>query len=121
MKFLSFRAGGKDSYGVVVGDDGVYDLGKRFAKKYKSLRDALKANKLAELRKAATGKKPDYKLSKVAFRPVIPNLAAKVICVGLNYREHQQETGRSPTDHPTLFLRWRVPGRAGCRSRGQRS
>jgi 2-keto-4-pentenoate hydratase/2-oxohepta-3-ene-1,7-dioic acid hydratase in catechol pathway len=106
MKFLSFRAGGKDSYGVLVGDDGVYDLGKRFAKKYPSLRDALKANKLAELRKAAKGKKADYKLSRVTLRPPIPNLASKIICVGLNYREHQQETGRSPTDHPTLFVRF---------------
>jgi 2-keto-4-pentenoate hydratase/2-oxohepta-3-ene-1,7-dioic acid hydratase in catechol pathway len=106
MKFLSFRAGGKDSYGVLVEKNGVYDLGKRFGKKYPSLRSALKANKLNELRKAAKGKKPDLKLSRVTLRPPIPNMAPKIICVGLNYREHQQETGRSPTDHPTLFVRF---------------
>jgi hypothetical protein len=44
MKFLSFSAGGKASYGAVVGegkDTGVFDLGKRFGKKYPTLRAAI--------------------------------------------------------------------------------
>ena len=40
MKFLSYKHQGKVSYGAVV-DDGVVDLGKRFAKKYPTLRAAL--------------------------------------------------------------------------------
>ena len=104
MKFLSFRSGKNPSYGVAVGD-GVVDLGKRLGKKYPTLRAALKAGKLNELKQAAKGKKPDLKLAKIAFLPVVPD-ARKIICVGLNYREHQQETGRSPTDHPTLFVRF---------------
>ena len=36
------------------------------------------------------------------LRPVVPN-PAKVICVGLNYKAHIEETGRSDSDYPVLF------------------
>lgn len=104
MKFVSFRLKGKDSYGAVV-DDGVVDLGKRLGKKYPTLRAALVAGKLGELKAAAKNKKPDLKLSKIAYLPVIPD-ARKIVCVGLNYREHRAETGRPDTAHPTLFTRY---------------
>lgn len=108
MKFLSFVAGGQPSYGAVVSDGkdaGVVDLGKRFGKKLPSLRAALAAGALKELTKAATGKKPDHKLSRIKFLPVIPD-TRKIICVGLNYHEHREEAGRPNTANPTLFARW---------------
>lgn len=37
-----------------------------------------------------------------ALRPVVPN-PAKVICIGLNYKAHIEETGRSDSDYPVLF------------------
>ncbi len=104
MRFISFRAKGKDSYGVVDGD-GVIDLGRRFTKKWPSLRAALVDGGLPALKKAAKGKKPDHKLSRITYLPVIPD-ARKIVCVGLNYREHRAETGRPDTEHPTLFTRW---------------
>src|SRR3984885_4514282 len=36
------------------------------------------------------------------LRPVVPN-PAQVICVGLNYKAHIEETGRSDSDYPVLF------------------
>ena len=36
------------------------------------------------------------------LRPVVPS-PAKVICVGLNYKAHIEETGRSDSDYPVLF------------------
>jgi len=30
----------------------------------------------------------------------------KIFCVGVNYRDHMAETGRSPTQHPTIFTRF---------------
>jgi len=36
------------------------------------------------------------------LRPVVPN-PAKVICVGLNYKAHIEETGRTDSDYPVLF------------------
>src|SRR5262245_48042336 len=104
MKFLSFQVGKNASYGALV-DGGVVDLGKRLGKKYATLRAALKAGKLGELKAAAKkAKKADLKLSQVKFLPVIPD-AKKIVCVGLNYRAHREETGRGDTANPTLFLR----------------
>ncbi|HEX9463586.1 MAG TPA: fumarylacetoacetate hydrolase family protein [Alphaproteobacteria bacterium] len=104
MKFISYLYQKKPSYGVVVGD-GVVDLGKKFGKKFPTLRTALLGGALNTLKKAAKGKKPTIKLSKVQLLPVIPD-ARKIVCVGLNYREHRAETGRPDTVHPTLFNRW---------------
>ena len=36
------------------------------------------------------------------LRPVVPN-PARVFCVGLNYKAHIEETGRSDSDYPVLF------------------
>jgi 2-keto-4-pentenoate hydratase/2-oxohepta-3-ene-1,7-dioic acid hydratase in catechol pathway len=104
MKFLSYKHQGKTTYGAVV-DDGVVDLGKRFAKKYPTLRAALKLGGLEALKKAVKGKKPDAKLARVTFLPVLPDVR-KIICVGLNYKAHREETGRPDTEHPTLFVRF---------------
>jgi 2-keto-4-pentenoate hydratase/2-oxohepta-3-ene-1,7-dioic acid hydratase in catechol pathway len=104
MKLVSYRIGKNASYGAVVGD-GVVDLGKRLGKKYPTLRAALKANKLGELKAAVKkAKKADVPLKKIAFMPVIPD-ARKIVCVGLNYKDHQAETGNKPSEFPTLFLR----------------
>ncbi len=39
------------------------------------------------------------------FAPVVPS-PSKVICVGLNYRTHIQETGRQLPEYPTLFAKF---------------
>jgi len=104
MKFVSYLYQKKPSYGVIAGD-GVFDLGKKFAKKYPTLRAALVAGALNTLKSAAKGKKPNIKLKQITFLPTIPD-ARKIVCVGLNYREHRAETGRPDTVHPTLFARW---------------
>jgi len=104
MKFLTFQSGKDASYGAVVGD-GVVDLGKRLGKKYPTLRAALAAGALADLAKVAkAAKKADLPLRKVKYLPVIPD-ARKIICVGLNYRDHRAETKSAELPYPTLFLR----------------
>jgi acylpyruvate hydrolase len=30
----------------------------------------------------------------------------KIICVGLNYRDHAEESGMSPPERPILFAKW---------------
>ena len=52
-----------------------------------------------------SGAKPDFALSAIAFAPVIPN-PDKIICVGINYRDHVAETGRTVTEKPALFARF---------------
>jgi 2-keto-4-pentenoate hydratase/2-oxohepta-3-ene-1,7-dioic acid hydratase in catechol pathway len=101
MKLASYRLNNKDSYGVVVGD-GIVDLGKRLP--YADLRALLEADGLPKARDLAN-EKPDAKVSDVTFLPLIAN-PGKIICVGLNYKAHREETGRKPTDNPALFVRF---------------
>jgi len=100
MKLASYRLDGQDTYGAVVGD-GVVTLGSR---NHPTLRDALAAGALGELRAAATGKTPDRKLADITWLPVIPN-PAKILCVGINYKSHAEETGRDTMANPQMFLR----------------
>mgnify|MGYP005984395305 CR=1 FL=1 len=44
-------------------------------------------------------------LPRTALLPVIPR-PSKVLCVGLNYREHITEMGHPVPDHPTLFAKF---------------
>ncbi|WP_432102219.1 fumarylacetoacetate hydrolase family protein [Streptomyces sp. bgisy091] len=39
------------------------------------------------------------------FAPLVPQ-PSKVVCVGLNYRNHIQEMGRDLPEHPTLFAKF---------------
>jgi 2-keto-4-pentenoate hydratase/2-oxohepta-3-ene-1,7-dioic acid hydratase in catechol pathway len=102
MKLASYRLGGEDTFGAVVGD-GVVTLGGRKAR-HATLRDALAAGSLGELRAAIAGKTPDHKLAAVTFLPVIPD-PEKILCVGINYRDHAAETGRDTMSNPQIFLR----------------
>lgn len=102
MKLASYRLDGEDTYGAVVGD-GVVTLGGAKSR-YRTLRDALAAGALGELKAAIVGKTPDHKLTQVTYLPVIPN-PEKVLCVGINYRDHAAETGRDTMSNPQIFLR----------------
>lgn len=46
-----------------------------------------------------------YGLADAAFAPVVPQ-PSKVVCVGLNYRNHIREMGRELPAHPTLFAKF---------------
>ena len=102
MRLASFRTAQGASYGAVT-KQGIVDLGRRLGNRYSDLRTLLERNGLEEARKAA-GATADYKESDVTWLPVIPN-PGKIVCVGLNYEEHRQETGRDKTEQPALFLR----------------
>ncbi|HLZ06955.1 MAG TPA: fumarylacetoacetate hydrolase family protein, partial [Chloroflexota bacterium] len=48
---------------------------------------------------------PYFALDAIQFRPPFarPN---KIVCVGLNYRDHTDEAGYQQPDYPTLFARF---------------
>jgi 2-keto-4-pentenoate hydratase/2-oxohepta-3-ene-1,7-dioic acid hydratase in catechol pathway len=105
MKLLSFIVDGRRSYGAVKGN-GVVGLGARFTiEGYASLRQLLDGNRLADAARITATARPDHAIDKIAFAPVIPN-PSKIICVGLNYRDHVAETGRTVTEKPALFARF---------------
>ena len=104
MKFLSFEKGGAATWGAVI-DGGVVDLGKAMGGKYPTLRSAIEGNALKDAAGAADGASPDATIDEITFLPVIPD-PEKILCIGLNYKSHIEETGRSDSDYPTIFTRF---------------
>ncbi|WP_460451109.1 fumarylacetoacetate hydrolase family protein [Alsobacter sp. SYSU BS001988] len=103
MRFISFKTGGKASWGLVDGDD-VVDLGAVFGAQAPDLKTAIAAGLLSQApARAAQGARAP--LSAIEWLPVIPN-PDKILCIGLNYETHRQETGRDVVEKPTVFGRF---------------
>jgi len=56
-------------------------------------------------RVAAAGDGPRHPMATADLAPVV-TAPPKIICVGLNYRSHIEETGRAMPSHPTLFAKF---------------
>lgn len=105
MKLVSFLRNNKPTWGVAV-EGGVVDCGAKFGKKYPDIRAVIANRALADVKKfVKTKKKPDVPMAKVKFLPPIGN-PDKIICIGLNYKSHVAETGRSDAQYPTIFTRF---------------
>ena len=102
MKLISYRINTTASFGLVT-DAGLIDLGRRTGQS--SLRAFLEHGGIATLQAGVTSSAPDYRLDEVTLLPVIPD-PDKIVCVGLNYHDHVQETGRTVTEKPMLFARY---------------
>jgi len=101
MKLATFKTSKGTSYGAIT-DKGVVDLGARLGSKYPDLLSLIAKNGIG---KAKGLTQVDFKTSDITWLPVIPN-PGKILCVGHNYEEHRQETGRAKTAHPSLFVRF---------------
>jgi 2-keto-4-pentenoate hydratase/2-oxohepta-3-ene-1,7-dioic acid hydratase in catechol pathway len=55
---------------------------------------------------AAGSARDGIPLDEVSLRPPVPD-PDKIICIGLNYREHAAEAGQEPPDSPTFFAKFR--------------
>jgi 2-keto-4-pentenoate hydratase/2-oxohepta-3-ene-1,7-dioic acid hydratase in catechol pathway len=99
MKLASYVADGKECYGAIMGDGVVTLHG------HASLREALEAGALDQMRKAAAAARPDHRLADIRFLPVIPN-PGKILCAGINYRSHAAEVGRELPQQPSMFIRF---------------
>ena len=101
MRWVSYAIDGGETYGPLVGG-GVADAG-TVAAAPKTLKEAIAAQRLADI--AGELAKADYPLDRIRYLPTIPR-PDKILCVGLNYREHQEETGRGGEANPTIFVRF---------------
>lgn len=96
MRYVSAIHQGRELAGVLQGDevvplDGISELG----------RDT-PSSRLADAPRREGERIP---LADLRLRPAIPR-PGKVICVGLNYKAHIEETGRSDSDYPVLFTKF---------------
>src|SRR5262249_49723205 len=104
LRLVTFKAGGRVSYGAVT-DGGIVDLGRKLSE-YPTLLGVFRAQAVGGAGAAATGK-VDHELKDVELQP--PLLAPeKIICVGINYPERSAEykDGREPPKYPNLFCRF---------------
>ncbi|MEM7465052.1 MAG: fumarylacetoacetate hydrolase family protein [Pseudomonadota bacterium] len=104
MKFVSFVRMGRVGFGAVRNSE-VVNLTGKLKPGVRSLKRALADDLLGEAESYCANRSADFALSDITFLPVIPD-PGKILCVGLNYQKHREETGRSPTDHPSMFVRF---------------
>lgn len=104
MKLASYLAGGKPAFGAVIAD-GVVNMNGRLKCGANTLREALEAGALDEIRGITRDTKPDRRLADIRFLPVIPD-PRKILCAGINYRSHAAEVGRELPKQPSMFIRF---------------
>ena len=104
MRLMSFRHGGRTSWGGVV-DGGVVDLAAASGERWPTLRSMLLDQALEDAAVLLGGASAPIPIEDIGYLPLIPD-AEKILCVGLNYEAHRKETGRPKTDHPVIFTRY---------------
>jgi 2-keto-4-pentenoate hydratase/2-oxohepta-3-ene-1,7-dioic acid hydratase in catechol pathway len=103
MRWLTFLREAKPTFGYVTSDgDGVVDVGARG--EFADLKSAIAADALTSIPEQY-GDWADLPLAGLTYLPTVPN-PDKILCVGLNYKAHQQETGRGGEGYPTIFVRF---------------
>lgn len=103
MKLLSYTRQGRARYGACV-EGGVIDLHSRFGKRFPTLTAALRAGALDEFREHTAARGPDFGLAEARLSPPVLD-PGRIVCIGLNYKTHIEETGRDLPDYPALFIR----------------
>jgi acylpyruvate hydrolase len=96
MRFVSAEHDGRRFAGVLEGDrvvplEGIAELGRE-----------TRAGDLAAARRLDAAA---LALGDVTLRPVVPR-PGKILCVGLNYRAHIEESKRDDSGYPVLFTKF---------------
>ena len=103
MRFVTFESGGKSRPGLLTANDLVVDL---TAADFSSILELIEAGAAgrakAEAFAAGAASENTRPLKSVNLLAPIPR-PRKLICVGLNYRDHAAETGSQIPDVPTIF------------------
>jgi acylpyruvate hydrolase len=97
MRLATIRTTDGDTKAVRAEADTLVDVG------YRDVGELLTRPDWAQHAAAADGER--YAVSSVRFAPVVPR-PGKVLCVGLNYRNHILEMGRELPQCPTLFAKY---------------
>jgi 2-keto-4-pentenoate hydratase/2-oxohepta-3-ene-1,7-dioic acid hydratase in catechol pathway len=105
-RIATFRAGGRDRYGLVT-EGGLVDLTPEFGARFPTLREVIVAGALDALVQAGAGRAPAWAEQDVTFLPPIPR-PDRIICVGVNFpdRNAEYKDGSAQPKHMSLFPRF---------------
>jgi len=109
MRLCTIQSGGKAVVGVKTGNGKLIDLSKQMPRGPKSVVEILAGGKklqqavLKACAKPKAGATVPEKSAK--YLPPVPN-PGKILCIGLNYRKHAEETGSKIPDYPLVFTRF---------------
>ena len=109
MRLCTINSGGKPVVGVKTGDGKVIDLSKQMPRGPKTVVEILAGGKKvqAEVAKACAKPKPGATVSEKSAKYLCPIPApGKILCIGLNYRKHAEETGSKIPEYPVVFTRF---------------
>jgi 2-keto-4-pentenoate hydratase/2-oxohepta-3-ene-1,7-dioic acid hydratase in catechol pathway len=104
MRFASWSRDGNATWGVLF-EGGLVDLGPTGGGIAPTLLAALENHLLDTVATKDLGGMTLQSVDSVSWLPVIAQ-PRKIVCVGLNYRSHAEETGKPPGAVPTLFIRF---------------
>jgi 2-keto-4-pentenoate hydratase/2-oxohepta-3-ene-1,7-dioic acid hydratase in catechol pathway len=118
MKLVRFRHGRKEHYGIIT--DGkivsvpllAKAMNAKFPRRLQDLiaqgRDGIEsAERLLKKARQADIAKASYSSSEATLLAPIP-FPPKIICLGLNYRDHAAETNKPVPDEPVIFMKPRT-------------
>ena len=109
MRLCTIVSGGKPAVGVKMGDGKVIDLSKQMPRGPKSVVEILAGGKKVQqaVLKACAKPKAGATVSEKSAKYLSPIPApGKILCIGLNYRKHAEETGNKIPPYPVVFCRF---------------
>jgi acylpyruvate hydrolase len=109
MRLCTIQIGGKAVVGVKTDNGKIIDLSKQMPRGPKTVVEILAGGKKLQqaVLKACAKPKAGATVSEKSakYLPPVPN-PGKIICIGLNYRKHAEETGNPIPAYPVVFTRF---------------
>ncbi|HVW45178.1 MAG TPA: fumarylacetoacetate hydrolase family protein [Amycolatopsis sp.] len=103
MRIVTVVADGQERIGALRGDKVAELIG--LPAGVKDVKGLLAAVSPEALSSVASSETAVWALDQVELRPPVPN-PGKIICVGVNYRAHREETKHAAIEWPTIFTRF---------------
>ena len=105
-RLATFTTAGRTRYGAIT-DKGVVDLSARHGATWPTLLEVIEAGAIPRLVEEAKGLPIDFDLADIIFEIPVP-VPGKIICVGVNYPERNEEykDGQAAPSNPSLFVRF---------------
>ena len=109
MKLITFSAQGRQRLGVLLEDGSIGDVCRADSQIPEDVNEFLAAGETMHSRVTQTAASlgADHVLDMDAVRlgPPVPN-PDKILCIGINYKDHIEETNSETPEHPVVFSKY---------------